>query len=162
MSELIERAESLLAGITRGYWKDMSDHPDHIIGAINCGEKHIALCNTFQSTDPQYRVTPEKTRANAAFIAASPELVRGLCDEVKRLRELVSTISARECALAERASELLRKVDSAEARADQLEQERDRLAEKLAEFHRENPHLWDSAGYRNKQDWLEWVAQEGE
>ena len=90
--DIVERAESLLAGITQGYWKDMSDHPDHISGAINCGEKHIALCGTFQSTDPQYRVTPEKTRANATFIATAPELVRWLCEEVKRLEKQVARL----------------------------------------------------------------------
>ena len=89
LGDIVERAEALLAGITQGYWKNMSDHPDHFLGAVDCGEKRIALCNTFQSTDPQYRVTHEKTRANATFIAASPELVRGLCEEVKRLREML-------------------------------------------------------------------------
>ena len=86
MNELIERAETLLAGITPGEWEDKSKSEDGLMGSVNCGQKHIALCNFFLTHDNERCVTANDTFANAAFIAAAPELVRGLCEEVKRLR----------------------------------------------------------------------------
>jgi hypothetical protein len=133
-TSIIDRAESLLAGITPGEWEDQGRLAAHPKGTVGTKETRVAICNTFHVLDPKRQISFKEMQANAAFIAASPELVRGLVEEVKRLRELVSTISARECALAERASELLRKVDSAEARADQLERERDALLEVAERF----------------------------
>ena len=74
---IIDRAESLLAGITEGEW-GTKRWPSRVISADGA-----TICKG--------DVCTEENATNITFIAASPELVRGLVEEVKRLRELVST-----------------------------------------------------------------------
>ena len=74
--DIISRAETLLAGITPGKWTVFIDPNNASIYAKGVG----TICITY---DENYD--------DMHFIAAAPELVRGLCEEVKRLRELVST-----------------------------------------------------------------------
>jgi len=69
--DIIDRAKTLLAGITPGEWEvEMIHNTNASVVIIN---KSIWIA---RQTWPK----------DAAFIAAAPELVRGLCEEVKRLR----------------------------------------------------------------------------
>ena len=70
MTTTTERAKALLAGITDGEWKPLIHPKDR--SAVLSGGRALAIA---------------KSGNDAAFIAAAPELVRELCEEVRVLRE---------------------------------------------------------------------------
>ena len=73
MSNATERAKALLAGITDGEWKPLIHPKDR--AAILVGGRALAIA---------------KSGNDAAFIAAAPSLVRGLCEEVEKLENQVA------------------------------------------------------------------------
>ena len=90
----LDHLEAAAKAATPGPWKDMSNHPDHLYGAVNKGNKHIALCNHYESAEPTKTVTVEEMRANAAFIAAvNPAVVFELVAEVRRHRKSMTRLA---------------------------------------------------------------------
>ena len=71
MTTTTERAKALLAGITPKKW-ELKQTPNRI--EIKLG------------TSLSFYAFTLRDKHNAAFIAAAPELVRELCEEVERLR----------------------------------------------------------------------------
>lgn len=52
----------------------------HCLGAINSGEKHIAMVSMFECPNPETRVTRAEQLANARLIAKAPELLSLVVD----------------------------------------------------------------------------------
>ena len=78
MTDIVERARELVAGITPGPWTKSDSYHDIWANANTSDAKVVA------SFDPR----PEC--ANADFIAAAPELVRELMETVDRVERLVA------------------------------------------------------------------------
>ncbi len=79
--------ESAARAATPGPWEDLSNHPDHLRGAVNKGEKHIALCGYLDTWEEERRVTLKEMLANAAYIAAAnPAAVLSLIAKLRQTR----------------------------------------------------------------------------
>ena len=82
----LDKLEALARAATPGPWEDLSNHPDHLRGTINKGEKHIAGCSWFETWREEQHVSVEEALANAAFIAAAnPAVVLELIAMCRRL-----------------------------------------------------------------------------
>ena len=56
---------------TKGKW--VIDKDSHTKYPINVGKKHIAMVNFYNAVEPEFRVGPKESLANACLIAAAPE-----------------------------------------------------------------------------------------
>jgi len=84
MSELTERAQTMIEGITPGDWRITRSYPDY---GYDVG---LSQANSLAGD----RGLMLRKLNDAAFIAAAPELVRGLLVEVEALRELLREFAA--------------------------------------------------------------------
>ena len=66
--------------ITQGVWEHQKNSMHSLLGAVNIGTKHIALCNYCEFPDDTVRVPLEETHANADFIANAPTDINWLID----------------------------------------------------------------------------------
>jgi hypothetical protein len=87
MDDVAKRARELVDAATPGSWHTGNQE----VRASSAGGLAVAFCgqSTTASGDGFHRIDVEQARANAAFIAASPDLVRGLLAENDRLRTVI-------------------------------------------------------------------------
>lgn len=80
--------------ITQGKWEIPPDEDGFLDGSVNCGDKHIALCNYFESTfgNMNMSVTLEDQKNNTDFIANAPTDIDWLIGEVERLLTEVKSL----------------------------------------------------------------------
>lgn len=90
----LDQLEALAKAATPGPWEDLSNHPYHLHGTINKGEKHIAGCSWFETPREEQCVTVKEALANAAYIAAAnPATVFELVAEVRRHRKSMTRLA---------------------------------------------------------------------
>jgi len=88
MEDVTKRARELLDAATHGPWHTGNQE----VRALSAGGLAVAFCgqSTTASSEGVHRISVEQARANAAFIAASPDIVRALLAENDRLREAIN------------------------------------------------------------------------
>lgn len=94
--EGLVRYKKLADAATGNVWRGYLNHKDHIDGCINCGQKHIALCNVYDIPGKPNRVTVKERQANTAYIAAvSPAFTKAVCKEIQTLRKALAQEKAK-------------------------------------------------------------------
>ena len=93
MSDPVAEARALLAAATPGPWR-VGD-PDSLNPRVDAPE--WAICHVYDADERPYDLDDDSIPldptplADAALIAAAPELLARLCDEIERLRALAAT-----------------------------------------------------------------------
>ena len=85
----LEAALAKCEGHTPGPWEIGPDYRT----AVNCGDKHIAMVNFYNSPTTDLRVVGEEHKANACLIALAPALASALREawaEIDRLKAHLS------------------------------------------------------------------------
>lgn len=87
MDDVTKRARELVEAATAGSWHTGNQE----VRASSAGGMAVAFCGESMtaSGDGFHRIDVNQARANAAFIAASPDLVRGLLAENDRMRTVI-------------------------------------------------------------------------
>lgn len=84
-TEWLADLEAKADAATPGPW--VIEQRDHLLGSVNCGDKHIAFASYNNCPDKERRVT--NTKENAAFIAsANPETIKRLVRMIEYLASL--------------------------------------------------------------------------
>ena len=79
----LDYLESIAKNATQGIWEK-----GELFGSINCGKRHIAMINFYDTWDEEQRVTREQTNANQDyFIAFNPSTALSLITELRQARK---------------------------------------------------------------------------
>ena len=81
--EELNELENIAKAATQGTYEKGA-----LVGSINCGKRHIAMINFYDTLDEEQRVTREQTNANQEyFISFNPSNAIRLINELKQVKK---------------------------------------------------------------------------